>query len=180
MSKYPKSNEASRGQLMIAATLEDKLGKLAEALEEYKRLDWGPMQESARRAIARLTTKGLTVATERIFRSDETPVIQLTSRNIETVTVRAYKVDMETYFRKMHLASGVEKLDIALIDPDVTFEFTIPDYAEYQQIASTAEVPLPNDGKSGSDGGHGEQQDAGSDDTNRSERSGHYRQEFAR
>ena len=149
VSKYPKSNEASQGQLMIAATLEGKLGELAEALEEYKKLDWGPMQESARRAIARLTAKSLTVATERIFRSDETPVIQLTSRNIETVTVRAYKVDMETYFRKMHLARGVEKLDIALIDPDTTFEFTVPEYAEYLQLESTAEVPLPKDAKAG-------------------------------
>jgi alpha-2-macroglobulin len=149
VSKYPKSNEASRGQLMIAATLENKLGDLAEALEEYKKLDWGPMQKSAKEAIARLTTKSLTVATERIFRSDEKPVIQLTSRNIETVTVRAYKVDMETYFRKMHLARGVEKLDIALIDPDATFEFAIPDYTEYQQLESTAEVPLPKEATAG-------------------------------
>ncbi len=149
VSKYPKSNEASRGQFMIAATLEEELGKLSEALEEYKKLDWGPMQSSAQQAIARLTAKSLTVATERIFRSDETPVVKLTSRNLETVTVRAYKVDMETYFRKMHLARGVEKLDIALIDPDTTFEFKIPDYTEYQQSESTVEVPLPKDATSG-------------------------------
>ncbi|NLS96777.1 MAG: tetratricopeptide repeat protein [Planctomycetaceae bacterium] len=149
VSKYPGSNEASRGQLMIAATLESKLGKLAEALEEYKKLNWGPMQPSAQQAIARLTAKSLTVATERIFRSNETPVIKLTSRNLETVTVRAYKVDMETYFRKMHLARGVEKLDIALIDPDTTFEFKVPGYTEYQQIESTAEVPLPDKATAG-------------------------------
>jgi hypothetical protein len=149
VSKYPGSEEASRGQLMIAATLEDKLGKLAEALEEYRKLNWGAMQSSAQQAIARLTSKSLTVATERIFRSNETPVIKLTSRNIETVTVRAYKVDMETYFRKMHLARGVEKLDIALIDPDTTFEFAISGYAEYQQLQSTAEVPLPKEAKAG-------------------------------
>ncbi len=149
VSKYPGSEEASRGQLMIAAALEDKLGKLAESLEEYKKLNWGAMQQSAQQAIARLTSKSLTVATERIFRSDETPRIKLTSRNLDTVTVRAYKVDMETYFRKMHLARGVEKLDIALIDPDTTFEFKVPGYAEYQQLESTAEVPLPEEAKSG-------------------------------
>ncbi len=149
VSKYPGSEEASRGQLMIAATLEDKLGKLAEALEEYKKLNWGEMQPSAQQAIARLTSKSLTVVTERIFRSDETPRIKLTSRNLDTVTVRAYKVDMETYFRKMHLARGVEKLDIALIDPDTTFEFKIPGYAEYQQLDSSAEVPLPKEAKTG-------------------------------
>ena len=43
----------------------------------------------------------------RVFRSDETPKLRLTVRNIETVTVRCYSVDLETYFRKMHLARGV-------------------------------------------------------------------------
>ena len=145
VSKYPGSDFASRGQFMIASTLEQKLASLSEALEEYKKLDWGPMQNAARQAIARLTAKSLSVVTERIFRSDETPSLKLTTRNVEKVTVRAYKVDMETYFRKMHLAQGVEQLDIALIDPDASFEFAIPNYAEYQQLESTVEVPLPGD-----------------------------------
>ena len=54
-------------------------------------------------AIARLTATSMTVATERVFRSDETPQLKLVTRNVESVTVRAYKVDLETYFRKMHL-----------------------------------------------------------------------------
>jgi len=149
VSKYPKSDEASRGQFMIAATLEEKLGRLAESLEEFTMLDWGPSAAQARQAIARLTAKSLTVATERIFRSDEKPLVKLTSRNIESVTVRAYKVDMETYFRKMHLARGVERLDIALIDPDASFEFAIPGYAEYQQRTSSVEVPLPKSATAG-------------------------------
>jgi len=142
VSKYPKTNEASQAQFMIAATLEQKLGKLEEALEEYRKVTWGNHAGQARQAIRRLTAKTMTVATERVFRSDEVPKLKLVTRNLETVTVRAYKVDMETYFRKMHLARGVEQLDIALIDPDKTFEFKVPDYQKYQQLESTIEVPL--------------------------------------
>ena len=91
----------------------------------------------------------MTVATERVFRSDETPKLKLVTRNIESVTVRAYKVDLETYFRKMHLARGVEGLDIALIDPDKTFEFKVPKYAKYQQLESTIELPLPGGARAG-------------------------------
>ena len=91
----------------------------------------------------------MTVATERPFRGDETPTLKLTTRNIESVTIRAYKVDMETYFRKMHLAGGVESLDISLIDPDSTFEFKVPKYAKYAQLESEVEVPLPDDLKAG-------------------------------
>ncbi len=85
----------------------------------------------------------MTVATERVFRSDETPKLKLITRNIESVTVRAYKVDLETYFRKMHLARGVEGLDIALIDPDRTFEFKVPSYAKHAswRARSTCRCP---------------------------------------
>src|SRR5574340_79909 len=149
VSKYPQTNEASLAQYSIAETLEQKLGKLEEALEEYRKVTWGSHTGQAQQAIARLTAKSMIVATERVFRSDETPKLRLTTRNIESVTVRAYKVDLETYFRKMHLAQGVEGLDIALIDPDKTFEFQVPKYAKYQELESTVEVPLPADATSG-------------------------------
>lgn len=146
VAKYPKTNESSQAQFMIAATLEEKLGKLPEALKEFRKVTWGNHAAQAQARIARLTSKSLSIATERVFRTNETPKIKLTTRNIETVTVRAYSIDMETYFRKMHLASGVEGLDIALIDPDRTFEFEAPKYAEYQQIESEIEIPLAKGG----------------------------------
>jgi len=149
VSKYPGTNEASQAQFMIATTFEQKMQKLEEGLEEYRKVTWGNHVKAARQAIARLTAKTMTVATERVFRGDEVPVLKLTTRNIETVTVRAYKIDMETYFRKMHLARGVEGLDIALIDPDKTFEFNVPDYNKYQELENAVEVPLPKSGTSG-------------------------------
>jgi hypothetical protein len=149
VSKYPGTSEASQAQYLIGSTLEEKLGKLEEALEEYRKVTWGAALGQAQQAIARLTAKTMAVATERTFRSDETPVLKLITRNIESVTVRAYKVDLETYFRKMHLARGVEGLDIALIDPDKTFEFPVPHYAKYQQLESAVEVPLPGESRAG-------------------------------
>lgn len=141
-SKYPQTNEASQAQLMVAVTTEEKLGRLSEAIDEYKKVQ-GPFQGEAQIRLARLTSKTMEIASERVFRGNETPKIVLTTRNIETVTVRAYKVDLETYFRKMHLAAGVESLDIALIDPDVAFEFKVPEYREYRQVRHEVEVPLP-------------------------------------
>ena len=145
VSKYPGTNEASQGQFMIASTLENKLGKLDDALTEYRKVTWGSSASQAAIAAKRLTSKTLAIRTDRVFRTGETPTIKLTSRNIDTVTVRIYTVDLETYFRKMHEVSGVEGLDISLIDPDKTFEFKVPKYAEYQQLESDVEVPLPSD-----------------------------------
>jgi uncharacterized protein YfaS (alpha-2-macroglobulin family)/TolA-binding protein len=142
VSKYPNTNESSQGQFMIAATLEEKLGKLEEALKEYQKVTWGNYQSHAQRRIARLTANALRIATERVFRGGETPQLKLTTRNIESVTVRVYSVDLETYFRKMHLARGVEQLDISLIDPDQTLEFKVPEYKQYQQLENHIDVPL--------------------------------------
>jgi tetratricopeptide (TPR) repeat protein len=143
VSKHPGTNESSQAQYTIAATLEGKLGKLDEALKEYKKVTWGNFTSHAQVAIGRLTAKTLSIATDRVFRSNETPRIKLTSRNIESVTVKAYKVDLETYFRKMHNIHGVEGLDISLIDPDQTIEYKVPKYAEYQKLESEIEIPLP-------------------------------------
>lgn len=149
VSKYPQTDASSRAQYWVGVTLERPSGKLAEALEEYRKVTWGRFAAQAQQAIARLTAKQMTVATERVFRSDETPRLKLTTRNLPSVTVRAYKIDMETYFRKMHLAADVEKLDITLIDPDATFEFKVPGYAEYQQFETEVEVPLPGESGAG-------------------------------
>jgi uncharacterized protein YfaS (alpha-2-macroglobulin family)/TolA-binding protein len=149
VSKHPDTAEASQARLRIAATLEQGLGKLNEAVEAYRKLTDGPTADEAQKNLARLTEASLAIATDRVFRSDETPRLRLTTRNIESVSVRVYKVDMETYFRKMHRIGGIEQLDISLIDPDRTFEFTVPSYAKYRQMESQIEVPLPGGGHSG-------------------------------
>lgn len=143
VSKFPKSDEASHAQYKIAVVMEQELVKLEEALEEYRKVTSGSHASQAREAVSRLESKTMTVVTERVFRSDEKPRLKLSTRNIPSVTVRAYKVNLESYFRKMHLADEVENLDIALIDPDVSFEFEIQDYQEYQQLESAIEIPLP-------------------------------------
>ncbi|MCO6453957.1 MAG: tetratricopeptide repeat protein [Pirellulaceae bacterium] len=143
VSKYPGTEEASHAQFLIAVTLEEKLGQLEEALKEFRKLNWGSRAPHAQARIARLTARSLSVATPRIFRSGQTPQLKLVTRNIESVHVRAYQVDLETYFRKMHLARGVEQLDISLIDPDQAFDFAVPKYQPYQQLEHALEVRLP-------------------------------------
>lgn len=142
-AKFPGTSEASQAQFMIAVTYEHKLGKLDKALDEYKLVKDGPALNSARQALGRLTAKQLQIGTERIFRSNEKPVITLQSRNLDTLTIRCYRIDLETYFRKMHQVAGVEALDIALIDPDKTIEYKVPNYAEYQLLENKIEVSLP-------------------------------------
>ena len=145
VSKYPQSGEASRAALMIGVTLEERLGRLEDALEAYKKVT-GQFESKAQERITRLTEPLLEIVTERKFRSDEQPRIKLSTRNLEKVTVKVYRVDMTHYFRKMHLATGIESLDIALIDPDEQFEHEVAGYEQYRRIDADVEVPLESPG----------------------------------
>ncbi|GAA4459983.1 tetratricopeptide repeat protein [Novipirellula rosea] len=139
VNKYPDAREASIASLLIGITLEERLGKPKEALEAYKQVS---NNVRAAQRIRRLTSPTLQIVTERKFRSDEQPRIKLTTRNLENVTVKTYRVDMIDYFRKMHLASGIETLDIALIDPDSQFVHKIENNEQYKQVEGDIEIPV--------------------------------------
>ena len=98
----------------------------------------------AQAAAAAIRAKSMQVETERVFRSGETPQLKLATRNVPAVKVRVYKIDLETYFRKMHSIAGIQRLDVSLIDPDTTLEFAVPDYAKYKPLTSSIPVPLPD------------------------------------
>lgn len=141
--KYPNTAQASQAAYLIGVTLEDHLQRLSDALEAYKKVA-GTYQSNAQVRINNLTAKQLEVLTERKFLSNEKPEIVVTTRNMEKVSVKMYRIDMADYFRKMHLATGIETLDIALIDPDKTWDYQIEGYEKYRRF--TNKIPIPQNG----------------------------------
>ena len=146
VSKYPQTDPASQAQYEIGRTLETKLSKFEEALAAYKQLIWGSHYPEAQKRIAAMQAKRLAVLTERVFRTNETPTLQITTRNIAALTLKMYKVDLATYFRKMQTTAGVDKLDIALIDPDKTWQETITGYEKYREFENQITLPFTEPG----------------------------------
>ncbi len=144
VSKYPGTEQASQAQYAIAEAYETELADLEQALQEYRKLKWGSQVGPAQQRVAALTSRQLVLKTDRVYRSDEQPQVSLTLRNIESVEVKIYAIDLETYFRKMHLAEGIEQLDTALIAPDASFTYEVPDYVRYQEHEQSLAVPLPS------------------------------------
>lgn len=145
VQKYPGTEPASAAAFRVATTLEDRLGRLEDALAAYKKVP-GQFAGQAQQRIRDLTEKNLELVTERKFRSNEKPTVRVVTRNLEKVTVKTYRVDLADYFRKMQTATGLEGLDIALIDPDVTAEHEVADYEKYRRIVSHVPVPLDGPG----------------------------------
>ncbi|MBI1248284.1 tetratricopeptide repeat protein [bacterium] len=141
-SKFPGTPIAAKANYSIALTTEQKLDKLADALELYKKLAGTPYASQAQQRITLLTSEQLHVATPRKFRSTEKPSIQLKTRNLEKVTVQVYPIDLETYFRKMQTTGDIESLDIALIDPAEKFTYEIPKYEKYRLDTHMVDIPI--------------------------------------
>ncbi len=141
VSKYPGTQQSSEGQYWIGVTLEKKLGRFDEAREAYRKLTWGGYTGRAKQRIAALDSKHLSALSERSFRTNETANLRVTTRNIPSLELRLYRLDAESYFRKMHTFGGMENLELALIEPDENWTFPIPDYEKHREAVS--DIPLP-------------------------------------
>jgi uncharacterized protein YfaS (alpha-2-macroglobulin family)/tetratricopeptide (TPR) repeat protein len=142
ISKYPNTEESSLAQFRMGEILESELGDLKEALNAYRTLNWGSYAGTARQKVEQMVNKTLVVKTERIYRTNEKAYIRLELRNIPSVQLKIYKLDMADYFHKFHTIRGVETLDLSLISPDKQWEVSIPGYKDYLPVEQYIEIPM--------------------------------------
>ena len=146
VAKYPGSEESSLAQWEIGRIYEEKLGRLDDALAAYRKLDWGSRADRARTRVDEMTRKSLEVITPHTFRSDETPGVDLKTRNVEKVTARLYHLDLEEFFRKTHGITDINALDLPLIDPDEEWEVEIAGYAQFLPATTRVDLPVKGPG----------------------------------
>jgi tetratricopeptide (TPR) repeat protein len=140
--KYPGSVEANQALFRSAVIMEEKLGDFEKALALYRRLVSEFGYDPANQRISDMTRKTMSLSSERVFRTNEKPFLRLKSRNLEKVTVRLYKLDLQAYFRKMHGITGIEALDLSLIQPDKTWEVKVAEFAKYKPLEQEIEIPF--------------------------------------
>ncbi|MCB9870704.1 MAG: tetratricopeptide repeat protein [Planctomycetes bacterium] len=146
VSKYPGSDPASAAQFRIGEIFETKTFNYQAALDAYRKVTWGRSAATAQQRIQLLTRKHLELLTPRTFRTGEKARFRLTSRNIEKVRVRVFRLDMETYFRSTHLTGDVDGLDIEVIEPDRTFDSAVPEYVKHKETERDVEIGLGDAG----------------------------------
>ncbi|MBX3394228.1 MAG: tetratricopeptide repeat protein [Phycisphaerae bacterium] len=141
VEKNPGTEDAGRAQYRIGQTLEENVFDLDGAITAYQKLNWSAMAPLAAQRLSAMRSVSMELRTDRAYRADEKPVVHVDVRNIDRLTVKMYRIDMEEYFRKGRSLNGVEGLDLILIDPDETFDVEVRDYAPYRPIAQTIEIP---------------------------------------
>ncbi|HEY2157361.1 MAG TPA: tetratricopeptide repeat protein, partial [Isosphaeraceae bacterium] len=146
ISKFPGSEPAAHAQFQIAWIDENRKGDPSRAIERYRKVAVEPWQSQARQRIAVMESHELTVVTPRTFRSHETPHLKVTTRNLESLTFSAYKLNAESYFRKKQLLNNVESLDIGLVAADAEWTVPVAGYAKYKPVETTYDLKVKSPG----------------------------------
>ena len=133
-ARFPDNIEADEARYRTGLVLETSLGDLTQAIEVYRSVKNDPWRPSAQQRISIMENKSLAVVTPRVFRSNETARLKISTRNIEKLSFSAYRIDPESYFRKKHLLGNVEQLDIGLVKPDAEWSAEVPGQARYKPV----------------------------------------------
>ena len=142
ISKYPNTEESSLALYRTGVFQSEQLGRLEDALATFRRLTWGSWAKPAKARVVMLSQKSLGVATERTFRTNEVARVAVTARNIETLKVSVFPLNLESYFRKTHVLGRIDHLDIDLIEPERTWEVKLDGYKKYTQMIRDIEIPF--------------------------------------
>ncbi|HEX2748033.1 MAG TPA: MG2 domain-containing protein, partial [Verrucomicrobiales bacterium] len=142
--KYPDTEESSLALYNTGLILTEELTRLDDGLAVFKRLKWGQWAGPAKERAALLESKSLAVAAPRVFRSNETPQVAVSVRNLPKLRVSRYPLDLEAWFRRHYSLEGIEKLDVDLIAPEKTWELEVKDFARYRAVKQDIEIPFPD------------------------------------
>jgi len=145
-SKYPETEPAARAWLLTGDAYETKTFEFEKAIEAYGKVGEGQWQAEAQQRLAALKQKKLVLYTERTLTTADEPKLKVVTRNVEALELRGYRVDMVDYFNRLHTLAGVEKLDLALIEPDQKWTLKVPEYAQYKEVETEAPLPFKEPG----------------------------------
>jgi len=146
VAKYPGGEEASQALFRTGEVHEESLGDLGAAIDAYRRCTFGSKAGEARLRLARMTEPALALTTERTWRSDEPARVRVQVRNVESLAVDVYPLDLEAYFKKHLTYENVEDLDLDLIAPARSFEVDVEGYADFLPLEQDVELPVEGPG----------------------------------
>jgi alpha-2-macroglobulin len=148
LARYPKSEQAPSGALKIAAIFAEKSGSAAEAVSAYRQVvSLYPGTSAARTANQRLKAmqeEAITLELERVVVPGRPMALKVSTRNLERVSGRVYRIDPVSYFKKHGNLARVENVMVEVMAPDAVFEHQVLDYEKFRMIEG--EMPVPVEG----------------------------------
>jgi len=132
-SKYPGTSEAGAA-LLARATIEEQAGDFKAARATLQSIP----QNGGLGRLRKMEQKQLELETRNI---DGAPTLHLTTRNLEKVELRLYRISAVDYFQKHLTLENVAKLDVPLIRPNHTWSVEVQGYQKYRKFSWPVEMP---------------------------------------
>ncbi len=124
-----------------AEILREQKVDLTAAMAAYRdllsRFAGFPEARRAQAIVTRLSARELRVETERVFRTAEAGALRLQTRNLGTLTIQAYPIDLAEYARLKHAVGRIESVEVRIIKPAVTWTHAVADYEKYRDHTFT-------------------------------------------
>ncbi|MEN8149075.1 MAG: MG2 domain-containing protein, partial [Planctomycetota bacterium] len=135
-SKFANTKWAPAALYRVAATYEKDLGDLEKAIEQYeelvRRYAASGEARTARKLLAQFRKKLLEVTTERVFRTNETVSLKVRSRNIESLKIRAWPVNLEDRFREKMSLGNLDQVVVQVRKAALDGTVTTPEFEKYR------------------------------------------------
>ncbi|MBI2922714.1 MAG: tetratricopeptide repeat protein [Planctomycetes bacterium] len=144
-AKYPAHDEGHQARFSAAELMAAELDDFETAMKELPKVggSWNPQ---AQQLLRKLQDKALAMQAERVFNGVETPVVKLTVRNVETVKMRYWSLDLKDYFEKKASTGGLESLEVSIIAPDKEWEVPVKDFRRFKEMKLDVELPKKEPG----------------------------------
>ncbi len=149
VAKYPRTTQGAEGQWQLALSFERQadlkqavveLRRLREAFAGFAQAGW------AQTRLSEMQQEELQLRTPRVFASDESLEVVITSRNIETLRFKLYRLDLAAYFEKKQTWQGVENLSIDIVEPAASWEEPTSAYEPYRRLEQTRRLAVAEPG----------------------------------
>ncbi|MDG1498491.1 MAG: tetratricopeptide repeat protein [Planctomycetota bacterium] len=140
--KNGTSDIASRSLYRLGVLQESMLGDLTAAIGTFQKCTFGVRAYDAQMRLVEILEESLSVRTKATLRSNESPTIEVTSRNLESIDIELYQLDMEAYFRRHKTHRSIENLDLDLIQADRTLTYTPEPVSPHSKMIKDVVLPI--------------------------------------
>jgi alpha-2-macroglobulin len=152
VEKYPQSPLAPSSALLLAQLLQGPLDDFEGAVKAYEALAARFPQSAeagqAQAALQEMRSKHLALSAPRVYTSGEPWTLKVETRNIPKLKLKAYRVNLEEYFRKKLALAGLEEVAVGVVEPSKTWELEVGidekgGYRPYKTFSGEKKLPLP-------------------------------------
>ncbi|HQU41752.1 MAG TPA: tetratricopeptide repeat protein, partial [Pirellulales bacterium] len=130
--------------IYILAQVYNSLGKAAEAIKEYTRVE--ERFADARRAIEYFTRKAIELPEVSTFEPDEKVEVELKFRNVARCDTRVYKIDLMKFSLLKRNLSHITDINLAGIRPYHEAAIELGDGKDYRDRTRKLPLPLKDEG----------------------------------